>query len=66
MSSMPTCPHSYVYGGRSSDTALFDQIYVLSLPSFHWTKVCSSGVPWAVPLLMVDRCSAMATVRDMG
>jgi Kelch motif len=29
---------SYLYGGRN-DTAIFDQLYVLSLPSFTWVKV---------------------------
>lgn len=29
----------YLYGGRASETFVYDQIYVLSLPSFHWTKV---------------------------
>lgn len=29
---------SYLYGGRN-DTGMFDQVYVLSLPQFRWTKV---------------------------
>ncbi|KAI9777407.1 MAG: hypothetical protein M1839_008920 [Geoglossum umbratile] len=34
----------YLYGGRN-DTALFDQIHVLSLPSFTWTKIFEGQSP---------------------
>ncbi|CAO1598027.1 hypothetical protein XANCAGTX0491_001803 [Xanthoria calcicola] len=29
----------YMYGGRGANDVIFDDIYVLSLPSFTWTKV---------------------------
>lgn len=35
----------YVYGGQASSTDLFDDIYVLSLPSFIWTKVYEASIP---------------------
>jgi hypothetical protein len=33
---------SYMYAGQDGISASYDDIYVLSLPSFTWTKVCKS------------------------
>ncbi|KAL2208096.1 hypothetical protein CC79DRAFT_1384561 [Sarocladium strictum] len=35
----------YVYGGYDDDTYSLNNIWVLSLPAFHWTKVGKSRVP---------------------
>ncbi|TVY82131.1 Kelch repeat-containing protein [Lachnellula suecica] len=37
--------HIYIYGGKSSPTSLFDDIYTLSLPSFIWTNVYNATIP---------------------
>ena len=36
---------SYVYGGRGVNSQVFDDIYVLSLPSFIWTKIYQGNSP---------------------
>ncbi len=34
-----------MYGGRGSFNEYFDQVYVLSIPSFTWTKVSEGSIP---------------------
>ncbi|KAL8793660.1 MAG: hypothetical protein Q9195_003709 [Heterodermia aff. obscurata] len=36
---------SYMYGGRDAGSRYFDEIWVLSLPSFTWTQVFSGTSP---------------------
>ena len=36
---------SYVYGGRGESRQVFDDIFVLSLPSFTWTKIYQGNSP---------------------
>lgn len=35
----------YMYGGRGANNEYFDQVYVLSIPSFTWTKVYEGKSP---------------------
>ncbi|KXL50434.1 MAG: hypothetical protein FE78DRAFT_66874, partial [Acidomyces sp. 'richmondensis'] len=34
----------YLYGGRGPDNVFYDDVYVLSVPSFIWTKVYGPGM----------------------
>lgn len=34
----------YIYGGRGSSNVYFDDVYILSIPSFTWTQVFGPGV----------------------
>ena len=36
---------SYVYGGRANRKPYFDDVHILSLPSFKWTKVYEGDSP---------------------
>ena len=35
----------YLYGGRGSGNQYFDQVYVLSIPAFTWTKLYEGSSP---------------------
>ena len=39
------CNLSYMYGGRDSSSHYFDDIWILSLPSFTWTQVYNGQNP---------------------
>ncbi|KAL9120371.1 MAG: hypothetical protein Q9187_003073 [Circinaria calcarea] len=56
----------YMYGGRGSGNQYFDQVYVLSIPSFTWTKLYQGTSPRFAHTCHLVANRQMLTVGGIG
>ena len=55
-----------MYGGRGSGNQYFDQVYVLSIPSFSWTKLYQGTSPRFAHTCHLVANRQMLTVGGIG